>query len=83
MSVTNKTYVDVYNGDESIPMFITFVIEQFKNAKGISGAEAAQILAQAGVLAHLEEYYDVLHTQSAQWLIAEVSEMVDNFNSKR
>lgn len=80
MSNGNKTYVDAYNGDESVPMFITFAIEQYKNYKGISGEEAVEILAKAGVLNHLEEYYDVLHTQSAQWLMSEIDEMVSNIN---
>lgn len=82
MTKSDKTYVDAYTGDESIPMFITFAIEQYKNYKGISGEEAAGILADAGVLKHLEEYYDVLHTQSAQWLVAEMEEMIANHNSK-
>lgn len=76
MTDNKRTYVDSYTGDESIPMFITFAIEQYKNYKKISGEEAATILAEAGVLNHLEEFYDVLHTQSAQWLVAEMDEMV-------
>ena len=78
MSRTEKTYVDAYTGDVSVPMFITFAIEQYKHSKGISGEEAAKILSKAGVLRHLEEYYDVLHTQSAPWLIAEMDEMIAN-----
>lgn len=78
-----KTYVDSYNGDESIPMFITFAIEQYKNHKNISGADAAKILNDAGVLSHLEEFYDVLHTQGSQWLLAEIDEMVDFHNRSK
>ncbi len=76
-----KTYVDTYTGDESVPMFLTFAIEQYKNYKGISGEEAAAILTESGVLSHLAEYFDVLHTQSAQWLMAEIEEMVVNHNN--
>lgn len=79
----SQTYVDAYNGDESVPMFIAFAIEQYKNHKGISGEEAAAILANAGVLQHLEAYFDVLHTQGAQWLIAEMDEMVANHSAKK
>lgn len=77
-----KTYVDSYNGDESIPMFIAFAIEQYKNHKSISGQEAATTLDNAGVLQHLEDYYDVLHTQSAQWLMAEIDELIAKNTSK-
>lgn len=74
----NRTYVDAYTGDDSIPVFLAFAIEQYKNYKKISGEYAAAILGDSGVLRHLEEYYDVLHTQSAQWLVAEMDEMVAN-----
>lgn len=83
MENLKKTYVDAYTGDESIPMFITFAIEQYKNFRGISGIEAASILSETGVLRHLEEYYDVLHTQSAPWLVAEMDEMVSSFKEER
>lgn len=29
------TYVDSYNGDDSIPVFLAFAIEEYKNYKGI------------------------------------------------
>lgn len=83
MTKSERTYVDAYTGDESVPMFITFAIEQYKNYKGISGEEAAAILADAGVLKHFEEYYDVLHTQSAQWLMAEMEELIANHKSTK
>ena len=83
MSSVEKTYVDVYTGDVSIPVFITFAIEQYKHSKGISGEEAARVLSNAGFLRHLEEYYDVLHTQSAEWLVAEMDEMIANHNSSK
>lgn len=81
MTSDEKTYVNAYTGDESIPIFITFAIEQYKHFKGISGEEAAAILEDASVLEHLEEYFDVLHTQSAQWLVEEIDELVANHNA--
>lgn len=78
-----ETFIDAYTGDESVPVFIAFAIEQFKNHRGISGKEAAALLDEAGILSHLAEFYDVLHTQSAQWLVAEMEEMIANYNSKR
>jgi len=72
------TYVDEYNGDDSIPVFVAFAIEQYKNHKGISGDEAAKVLDEHGILDHLAEFYDVLHTQSSQWLMAEIDDMITN-----
>lgn len=78
-----STYIDSYTGDDSIPLFISFAIEQYKNHKRISGEESAAILAESGVLSHLEEFFDVLHTQSAQWLLEEIDEMVNRHNSAK
>lgn len=72
----DKTYIDSYNGDGSVPLFIAFAIEQYKKHKGISGAKAARLLDEAGIIHHLEDYYDVLHTQSAQWLMEEIDSMI-------
>lgn len=71
-----NTYVDAYNGDDSILVFVAFAIEQYKNDKGISGEEAARILYENGILDHLAEFYDVLHTQNAQWLVEEMDDMI-------
>lgn len=71
------TYIYSYNGDDSIPTFVAFAIEQYKNYKGISGEEAAKILDENGVLNHLVDFYDVLHTQGSKWLLEEMEEMIN------
>ena len=38
---------------QDIAYFISFCIEQYKNNKGISGAEAMSLLSETGVLEHL------------------------------
>lgn len=75
-------YVSAYTGDDSIPLFLSFAIEQYKHYKKISGEEAAEMLSQTGVLQHLQDNYEVLHTQSSQWLMEEIDEMVNNNNKK-
>ena len=55
-----------------IAYFLSFCIEQYKKEKGISGAEAAQLLQGYGVLEYLKEHFEVLHTQSKQWLLADI-----------
>lgn len=63
---------------QDITLFLSFCIEQYKTAKGISGKEAMQTLDRYGVLKYLEEFYDVLHTQGRQWLLADIDEFIDN-----
>ena len=62
--------------------FLSFCIEQYKEAKGLTGKETMQVLAKYGVLQYLEACFDVLHTQSRQWLIEEMDEYIENQNRK-
>lgn len=64
--------------EDTIPLFLSFCIEQYKNAKGISGRQAMEILSDAGVLDYLERNYEVLHTQGHQWLLEEMDEYIQN-----
>ena len=59
-----------------IAYFLSFCIEQYKTEKGISGADAVQVLKLYGVLEYLAEHFDVLHTQSKQWLLADIVEFI-------
>ena len=54
--------------------FVVFCIEQFKRHRGISGREAENLLHSSRVAAYLNDNYDVLHTQSVQWLMEEIDE---------
>ena len=62
--------------DQDIAYFLSFCIEQYKMAKGISGSESAEILARYGVLDYLGDHYEVLHTQSWQWLLEDIDEFI-------
>lgn len=73
-----RTYISDYNGDYTIPGFVTFYIEQYKKFKNISGEEAMQTLSDAGVLDYLAEHYDILHLESHHWLLKEIDEMVES-----
>lgn len=59
-----------------IAYFLSFCIEQYKNEKNLSGAEVALLLNRYGVLEYLKEHFDVLHTQSKQWLLADIDEYI-------
>ena len=49
-----------------ISYFISFCIEQYKQRHHLLGEQAMLELDKYGVLEYLEEFYEVLHTQSAQ-----------------
>ncbi len=62
-----------------IAYFVSFCIEQYKEAKGLNGEDALKELDAYGVLDYLSEYYEPLHTQSRQWILADI----DNFINLR
>ena len=62
---------------QDIAYFISFCIEQYKNAKGLSGEEVMHEFSKYGVLEYLRDFFDVLHTQSYQWLLANIDEFIN------
>lgn len=62
--------------DDAIPLFLSFCIEQYKHAKSMTGEEAMTRLAEAGVLDYLEKNFEVIHTQSPQWILEEIDQML-------
>lgn len=62
---------------QDIAYFVSFCIEQYKNAKHLSGAEAMRTLYEHGVLKYLEENFEVLHTQSHQWILEDIDEFIN------
>ena len=47
------------NRDNDISCFVAFCIEQYKNAKDISGDEAASPLFSSGVASYLADNFEV------------------------
>ncbi|MBQ3635551.1 MAG: DUF3791 domain-containing protein [Bacteroidales bacterium] len=62
--------------NQDIAYFLSFCIEQYKEAKGLTGEEAMLRLSEYGVLEYLSENFEVLHTQSRQWLMEDVDEYI-------
>ena len=61
---------------QDIAYFLSFCTEQYKNEKHLSGSDAVVILEKYGVLDYLAEHYEMLHTQSRQWLMEEINEFI-------
>jgi hypothetical protein len=58
--------------------FISFCIEQYMNAKGINEDEVIATFSEYGVFDYLYDYFEVLHTQSRQWIIADIEEFIND-----
>jgi len=63
--------------DTDILYFLSFCIEQYKMYKGLSGSETMTLFDNKGVTTYLSEHFEVLHTQSAQWLIQEIDDYIN------
>ena len=62
---------------QDIAYFISFCIEQYKDARCLSGSKTAASLAEYGVLEYLAEHWEVLHTQGRQWLVEDIDEFIE------
>ena len=58
--------------------FVAFCIEQYKMATKQTGCEVEQMFSQQGVIKFLIDHYEVLHTQSAQFIQEEIVEYLNN-----
>jgi len=57
--------------------FLSFCIEQYKNEKHLTGEEAMRQLDEFHVLDYLSEHYEILHTQSRQWIMEDIDEFIN------
>lgn len=67
---------NVRNHADDIAYFITFCVEIYKNAHSVSGAIASDIFSKHGIMEYLTDNYEVLHTQSPQWILYEIDELI-------
>lgn len=61
-----------------IAYFISFCIEQYGNKHHLAGDEVVALFDRYGVLSYLAQNFEVLHTQSHQWLVDEIDELIEN-----
>lgn len=67
---------------QDIAYFVSFCIEQYKNAKHLTGVQAMRLLDEYKVLDYLSEHYDILHTQSYQWILEDIDEFIRSRKEK-
>lgn len=68
--------------DLDIAYFISFCIEQYKTKYGFSGKEVMSLFEKYDVLQYLSDNFEVLHTQSRQWLIEEIEDYITKEKEK-
>ncbi len=71
-------------GDKELDItyFLSFCIEQYKNKHHVSTEDVVSLFEKYGVLTYLENNFEVIHTQSYQWIIEEIDEFINNRKKK-
>ena len=62
--------------------FLTFCIEQYKHKVGMEGAAIKVLFDKTGVTEYLVSHYDILHTQSRQWILEDIEAFIKNHEVK-
>ncbi len=57
--------------------FIVYVLEEYRDAKGISGKEALDLFDEYGVYDYLEKCYGALHVTGSRYIIDDVDSFID------
>ena len=58
--------------------FIIFCLEAYKNKKNITGKKAINDFKKYNVLEFLESSFDILHSQSMNYITDEINEFIKN-----
>ena len=68
--------------ERDIAYFVSWCIEEYKFVVGLGGSATMDLLDKYGILDYLADNYEVLHTQSRQWLMEEITEKLEQSKQK-
>ena len=68
--------------DSKILKFIIFCIEYYKKYGQITAMQALSLFRHTGVFQYLADGYDVLHTQSKDYIVADIDDFIHNHTIK-
>lgn len=69
--------------DKDIALFVSFCIEEYKTAQGMTGEQVLDLFSRYGVIDYLSKCFEPLHTQGRQWLTEEINEFIEIRKSKK
>ena len=52
--------------------FIVFCVEEYKNAKGMTGKEVMNLFNQYSVCEYIRSFYEALHTTGTNYIIQDI-----------
>lgn len=66
------------NNTASVLLFLTFCLENYKDYKNLDAEQALFTFNQYNVLEYLEEVFEMLHTQSKEYIMSEIDNYITN-----
>ena len=67
--------------ESKIYKFIVFCLEHYRNFKRISAMQALTLFSKTDVFQYLTEGYEVLHTQSKNYIVADIDNYIINHSN--
>lgn len=61
---------------DKVSYFLAFCIEQYKASHNMKGETVAELFRNKGIDRYLVANYEVLHTQSCQWIVEEIDSLL-------
>jgi hypothetical protein len=58
--------------------FIIFCLEHYRNFRHITAMQALSLFSLTGVFHYLSDGYDVLHTQSRDYIVTDIDNFINN-----
>ena len=62
-------------------VFSIFILEAYKRRLKLTGLKALSLFKKYNVFSFLEEGYDVLHTQSIDYVVYEIQELISTHDT--
>ena len=60
----------------AVQSFYLFCLESYRSTRGISGLKALNKFKKANVFSFLSDSYDLLHTQSQNYIVSEINRYI-------
>jgi len=68
--------------DSNTYTFIIFCLEHYRQFKQITAMQSLTLFRRTGAFKYLAEGYDVLHTQSRDYIVADIDDFILNHSIK-
>jgi len=68
--------------DNKIHKFIIFCLEHYRYFRQLTAMQSLLLFQQADVFRYLADGYEVLHTQSKDYIVADIDDFIHNHTAK-